>query len=84
MLELGDPNDAEALEVLARLRREHPGLLLIVSYESAGEELATAQRQFAGVGVLARRSSSAPDSRRGTERPPARSSRSAHLPGPQE
>ena len=39
VMELGNPDDAETLDVLVGLRQEHPGLCLIVLYEPAGEEL---------------------------------------------
>lgn len=44
MLELGHPDDAEAVGMLPSLRREHPAVLLIVLYDAAGEELPEAAR----------------------------------------
>lgn len=42
MLEPGSPDDPEPPAMLARLRQEHSGLLLVVLYDPAGEELAEA------------------------------------------
>jgi len=44
MLELGHPDDAEAVDMAPRLRHEHPTLLLVMLYDSAGEELPEAAR----------------------------------------
>ncbi|MGH7528430.1 MAG: hypothetical protein ACREMX_17190, partial [Gemmatimonadales bacterium] len=42
MLELGSPVDAETPDALARLRHEYPGILLVMAYDPAGEELTEA------------------------------------------
>lgn len=42
MLEPGNADDYDALDTIAGLRHEHPALLLVVSYDPAGEELAEA------------------------------------------
>jgi hypothetical protein len=44
MLELGHPDDAEVVDMLSSLRREHPTLLLIMLYDPAGEGLPEAAR----------------------------------------
>ncbi len=44
VLELGHPDDAEAVDTVPRLRHEHPTLLLIILYDPASEELPEAAR----------------------------------------